>query len=71
MSQKIYALLQHHLVNPNIIDYLWALNAPLIMLRSEVMENIFCDVDDAKVYIDSIGAISHSWDNHMALYALY
>jgi hypothetical protein len=33
----------------------------------EVMENIFCDVEDAEVYINDIGAFSHSWDDHMAL----
>ena len=33
----------------------------------EVMENIFHDVEDAEVYIDYIGAFSHSWDDHMAL----
>ncbi len=33
LSQKIYVLLQHPLVNSNTIDYLWVLNAPLIMLR--------------------------------------
>ncbi len=32
----------------------------------EVMENIFCDVEDAEVYIDGIGAFQ-SWDTHMAL----
>ena len=31
------------------------------------MENIFPDVEDAEVYIDDIGAFSHSWDDHMAL----
>jgi hypothetical protein len=31
------------------------------------MENIFCDVEDAEVYIDDIGVFSHSWDDHMAL----
>jgi hypothetical protein len=31
------------------------------------MENIFHDVEDTEVYIDDIGAFSHSWDNHMAL----
>jgi hypothetical protein len=34
----------------------------------EVMENIFCDVEDAEVYIDDISAFSHSWDDHMASY---
>ncbi len=33
----------------------------------EVMENIFWDVKDAEVYIDDIGAFSHSWDDHIAL----
>jgi hypothetical protein len=33
----------------------------------EVMENIFQDVEDAEVYIDNIGAFSHSWDDHIAL----
>jgi hypothetical protein len=33
----------------------------------EVMENIFCDVEDAEVYIDDIGAFSKSWEEHMAL----
>jgi hypothetical protein len=33
----------------------------------EVMENIFCDVEDAEVYIDDIGAFSNSWEEHMAL----
>jgi hypothetical protein len=32
----------------------------------EVMENILCDVEDAEVYIDDIGAFSQSWDSHMA-----
>jgi hypothetical protein len=30
----------------------------------EVMENIFQDAEDAEVYIDNIGAISQSWDDH-------
>ncbi len=33
----------------------------------EVMENILRDVEDAEVYIDDIGAVSQSWDSHMAL----
>ncbi len=33
----------------------------------EVMENIFCDVEDVGVYIDDIGAFSNSWEEHMAL----
>ena len=33
----------------------------------EVMENIFRDVEVTEVYIDDIGAFSHSWDDHMAL----
>ncbi len=33
----------------------------------EVMKNIFCDITDAEVYIDDIGAISHSWDDHLKL----
>ena len=31
----------------------------------EVMENIFRDVKDAEIYIDDIGAFSHSWDAHI------
>ncbi len=33
----------------------------------EVMKNIFRDITDAEVYIDDIGAFSHSWDNHLKL----
>ncbi len=33
----------------------------------EVMENIFRDATDAEVYIDDIGAFSHSWDDHLKL----
>ena len=33
----------------------------------EVMENIFRDINDAEVYIDDIGAFSHSWDDHLKL----
>ncbi len=31
----------------------------------EVMENIFRDITDAEVYIDDIGAFSHSRDDHL------
>jgi hypothetical protein len=33
----------------------------------EVIENIFCDFTNAEVYIDDIGAFSHSWDDHLKL----
>jgi hypothetical protein len=33
----------------------------------QVMENIFCDVEDAEVYIEDMGAFSQSWDDHIAL----
>jgi hypothetical protein len=33
----------------------------------EVMESIFCDVNDAEVYIDDIDAFSNSWEEHMTL----
>ena len=33
----------------------------------EVMENVFRDITDAEVYIDDIGAFSHSWDDHLQL----
>jgi hypothetical protein len=33
----------------------------------EVMENIFCNITDAEVYIDDIGAFSNSWEHYMAL----
>ncbi len=33
----------------------------------ETMENIFCDIDDAEVYIDDIGAFSPNWENHVKL----
>ena len=33
----------------------------------ETMENIFCDVEDAEVYIDNIGAFSNSWEHHVKL----
>jgi hypothetical protein len=33
----------------------------------EVMETIFREIEDVEVYIDNIGAFSHSWEEHMAL----
>jgi hypothetical protein len=33
----------------------------------EAMENIFQEVEDAEVYIDDIGTVSNSWEEHMAL----
>jgi hypothetical protein len=33
----------------------------------EVMENIIQDIEDAEVYINNIGAYSHSLDDHIAL----
>ena len=36
-------------------------------IAQEVMENIFCDIDDAEVYIDDIGAFSDSWKEHLIL----
>ncbi len=36
-------------------------------IAQEVMENIFHDITDAEVYIDDIGAFSHSWDDYLKL----
>ncbi len=33
----------------------------------EVMENIFRNIAEAKVYIDDIGIISDSWEQHMTV----
>jgi hypothetical protein len=68
MSQSICAQLQHLLVNSNTTDYQWDKIAPLAPdFAWDVMENIFCDVNDAEVYINDIGAFSNSWEEHMAL----
>ncbi len=37
---------------------------------AQEMENIFRDVNDAKVYIDDIGAFSNSWEEHMTLISI-
>jgi hypothetical protein len=39
------------LVNSNTIDYLWDINAPLIMLRKLWKISSTYDVEDAEVYI--------------------
>ena len=36
-------------------------------LAQETMENIFCNVEDAEVSIDNIGAFSNTWEHHMKL----
>ncbi len=33
----------------------------------ETIENIFREVDNEEVYIDSVGAFSDSWEHHMKL----
>jgi hypothetical protein len=33
----------------------------------ETMENIFCDINDAEVYIDNIGVFSPNWEHHLQL----
>ncbi len=53
-NQRVYAKLQHLLVNSNTIDYQWDSNVPLILLGR-------------KWKTDDIGAISNSWEEHMAL----
>jgi putative transposase len=35
----------------------------------EVMESIFCDMPDVKIYIDDIGIWAQSWDHHQELVA--
>jgi hypothetical protein len=31
----------------------------------ETMETMFCNVEDIKVYINDIGAFSHTWEHHV------
>ena len=33
----------------------------------ETMENIFRDVEDAKVYIDNIGSFLNNWEHHVEI----
>jgi hypothetical protein len=33
----------------------------------ETMKNLCCYVEDTKVYINSIGAFSHTWEHHVNL----
>ncbi len=66
ISKRNHAPLLHPLKKSNTIDYLWVLNAPPDYAQ-EVMENIFCDVEDAEVYIYDIGVFSQSLDEHIAL----
>ena len=45
-------------------------------VAQEIMEEIFREIEDTEVYIDDIGALSNSWENHIdlldkILYKLY
>jgi hypothetical protein len=39
-------------------------------VAQEVMENIFKDVSEVKVYIDNIGVYSDSWQQHMTVLSI-
>ena len=65
MSQKTFALSQHPLGNLNNRLSMGLKCSP--DYAQEVMENIFRDINDAEVYIDDIGAFSHSWEDHLQL----
>jgi hypothetical protein len=38
-------------------------------IAQAVMENVLSDIEDAKVYIDDVGAFSNDWDHHVKLIA--
>ncbi len=36
-----------------------------------VVDEVMHDVNDTKVYLDDVGAVSHTWDRDMLLYINY
>jgi hypothetical protein len=38
-------------------------------ITQAVMKNVLSDINDAKVYIDNVGAFSNDWDHHVNLIA--